>query len=412
MKKAYEPSDEVNYYLEFYNAMQDSFDEPTNRKALAWICEKCGYGTQHYVQTVTHTDPKTIERGRKELHGEVPTPEQGRQRLKGSGRKAVIDHHSEILDDLHMIIDDHTYGNPMNPLSWTTLSESKISEKFMEEYQISVSPSEVGILLEKEGYSRQNNKKMLQAGKPHPNRDEQFQTINATVKEFLDAGDPVISVDTKKKENLGNFKNNGTEYRPAHDPRLVLDHDFLDKELGKVNPYGVYLLNNNTGFVNLGTDHDTSDFAIESIRRWWNTVGKPTFPNAKRLYINCDGGGSNGSRCRLWKEDLAKLAEETGLEIWVSHFPPGTSKWNKVEHRLFCYITRNWEGKPLYDIETVVELISSTTTKTGLKVKCVVDDHEYPIGKKVSDEEITKINITHFGNETHWNYIIKGFKSE
>ena len=235
-------------------------------------------------------------------------------------------------------------------------------------------------------------------------------TINKTAQEFINSGDPVISTDTKKKELVGNFKNNGTEYRPMKDPRKVLDHDFPLPGLGKVAPYGVYLVNKNTGFVNLGSDHDTSAFAVESIRRWWNIVGQPTFPDAKRLYINCDGGGSNGWRVRLWKYELALLAEETGLEIHVSHFPTGTSKWNKVEHRLFCYITKNWAGKPLIDIDTIVSLISSTTTKNGLTVKCVVDTNTYPIGLKATYEMISRIDIETTGPNESWNYIICGFK--
>ena len=219
----------------------------------------------------------------------------------------------------------------------------------------------------------------------------------------------MISVDTKKKELIGNFKNNGAEYRPVKNPRSVLDHDF-PLEGGKVAPYGVYVINNNTAYVNLGTDHDTSAFAVESIRRWWNIIGRNTFPNSKRLYINCDGGGSNGWRVRLWKYELALLAEELGIEIHVSHFPPGTSKWNKVEHRLFCFITKNWAGKPLIDINTTVNLISSTKTEKGLTVQCEVDDNEYETGIKVLDDELERIDIERVGPNTYWNYIIRGFK--
>ena len=227
------------------------------------------------------------------------------------------------------------------------------------------------------GYSKQANQKMLQVGEPHPDRNAQFEHINKTAKAYLDKGDPVISVDTKKKENIGNFKNNGQEYRQNKDPRKVLDHDFPLEELGKISPYGVYNLNNNTGFVNVGTSHDTSEFAVESISRWWESVGKHTYSGCGRIYINCDCGGSNNYKWRMWKYQLQQFADRTGLEIEVSHYPPGTSKWNKIEHRLFCYISKNWQGKPLVDIQTAIDLISSTRTTKGLKVICVRDDTEY-----------------------------------
>lgn len=407
--KSYVPDAKLLAQIEYYESIRDQLDEVTNRRMLALLAESGGRGAQHYIAQKTHTDRKTIARGRKELHHEIDLPEPGKVRLEGSGRPSIVSQHPELYDAIHEIVDDYTYGNPMKILTWTNLSERKIAERLKEDYGINISYVEVGVYLKKMGYSLHENRKMLQAGKESPERDQQFQFINGKAKEFIENGQPVISVDAKKKENLGNFKNNGREYRPKGDPRLVNDHDFLDKKLGQVAPYGVYVENNNTAFVNLGIDHDTSDFAVESIRRWW-TVGHATFPNATRLYITCDGGGSNGSRCRLWKKDLAKLAQETGLEIWVSHFPPGTSKWNKIEHHLFGYITRNWAVKPLVDIETVVELIGSTTTKTGLKVKCVVDRHEYPTGQKVSDEEMADINITHCEKLLKCNYYIKGIK--
>lgn len=283
----------------------------------------------------------------------------------------------------------------------------KIEERLLNDYGIECCYVVVSKLLVEMGYSKQVNQKMLQVGKPSPNRDEQFQYINDTAHEYLEVGDPVISVDTKKKENIGNFKNDGAEYRKNKDPRKVLDHDFPIPELGKVSPYGVYVLNNNTGFINLGTDHDTSEFAVESIYRWWTVLGQTAFPDAKRIYITCDGGGSNGSRNRLWKSELQDFSNRTGLEVQVSHYPPGTSKWNKVEHRMFCYISKNWQGQPLIDIETVVSLIASTTTKNGLEIECVVDENKYETGRKISDEELAEIALfpcEPFGN---WNYIIK-----
>ena len=233
-----------------------------------------------------------------------------------------------------------------------------------------------------------------------------FRAFPKTASEYIEAGEPVISVDTKKRENIGDFKNNGKEYREKKNPRKVLDHDFPIPELGKISPYGVYNLNDNTGFVNVGTSHDTSEFAVESISRWWETVGKHTYPNATKIYINCDCGGSNGVRRRMWKYQLQQFADRTGLEIEVSHFPPGTSKWNKIEHRLFCYISKNWQGKPLIDVQIAVDLIGSTQTTTGLKVICVRDDTEYELAKKVSDDDFESISIEKIGQFETWNYRI------
>ena len=282
----------------------------------------------------------------------------------------------------------------------------KISEELNKQFGIQIHFTSVGKELDEMGYSRQVNQKMEQVGSQHPDRDAQFRFINETATEHLEAGNPVISIDTKKKENIGNFKNNGSEYRPKNDPRRVLDHDFPLPELGKVAPYGVYVLNDNTGFVNLGTSHDTPEFAGQSVLLWWETLGKHTFPDAKRIYITCDGGGSNGSRIWLWKYYLQEFANKTGLEVQVSHYPPGTSKWNKIEHRMFCYISKNWEGKPLIDIETVVNLISSTKTNTGLKIVCKVDNNVYETGKKITPEQKESINIVFNGPNESWNYII------
>jgi hypothetical protein len=256
------------------------------------------------------------------------------------------------------------------------------------------------------GYSSQTNRKMLQVGKSHPNRNDQFEYINTKVTEFISDGNPVISVDTKKKELIGNFKNNGQELRKIGDPRKVLDHDFPLPELGKISPYGIFNLNSNTGFVNLGTSHDTAEFAVESISRWWNCLGKKTFPGARELLITCDCGGSNGYRLRLWKFQLSEFAKQNNLVIHISHFPPGTSKWNKVEHRLFCYISKNWRSQPLIDIQTAIDLISSTTTKTHLKVICVEDTNHYELSKKVSDEAFHAIPLVKIPPLEEWNYII------
>jgi hypothetical protein len=275
-----------------------------------------------------------------------------------------------------------------------------------EEKEIKVSHDVVGNILEELEYSLQLNQKMLQIDEPHPDRDEQFQFINAKAAEFLVAGEPVISIDAKKKENIGNFKNNGTSYRKKGEPTKVLDHDFPLKELGKVTPYGVYDISKNEGFVNLGISKDTAEFAVESISRWWLTVGVHTYPQAAKIHINCDGGGSNGSSNRMFKLQLQEFSNQSGLEVHITHFPPGTSKWNKVEHRLFCYISSHWRGQPLIDVKTVIDLIGSTTTNTGLKLKCIKDDNKYEIGKKVSDDDFSKINIERDDKFPDWNYII------
>ena len=256
------------------------------------------------------------------------------------------------------------------------------------------------------GYSLQANRKTIE-GTSHPDRDQQFNHINEKCKEFQEENQPVISVDTKKKELVGNFKNEGKELRPKNDPINVSVHDFVDKELGKVNPYGVYDLFRNEGWVNVGIDHDTASFAVESIRRWWNLMGCKSYPEAKKLMITADCGGSNGYRLRLWKTELQKLADEIGLEISVCHFPPGTSKWNKIEHRLFSYITLNWRGKPLTSYEVIVNLIAATTTSKGLKVKCMLDKNEYPKGIKIKKEEVEELGIIRDEFHGEWNYTFK-----
>jgi hypothetical protein len=277
----------------------------------------------------------------------------------------------------------------------------------LEKAGLKVSHTTVGEILESLEYSKQANQKMLQVGEAHPDRNAQFEYINETAGKYIEEEIPVISVDTKKKEKIGNFKNEGQEYRKKGQARKVLDHDFPIEELGKIAPYGVYNVNKNLGFVNVGTSHDTSEFAVESISRWWEAVGKHTYPGAKTLYITCDSGGSNGNRVRMWKYQLQQFSNRTGLTIHVSHFPAGTSKWNKIEHRLFCYISKNWQGKPLIDVQTAVELIGSTRTTTGLKVICVRDDTEYELAKKVSDEEFEKINIEKILPFGSWNYYIR-----
>ena len=388
-------------------------NEKQKRLFLGIIATELGHGGVAFINSVSGVARQTIISGASEAdtdkHQVSSENDKNHDRIRkpGAGRKPLTDKYPDLHEKIQSLIDRDTYGNPESPLVWTTWSVRKIAEELLSCFGYNIHFTSVGKELDAMGYSRQQNQKMCQIGDQHPDRDAQFRYINDTSESYLEVGEPVISIDTKKKENIGNFKNNGSEYRPKGDPRHVLDHDFPLPELGKVAPYGVYVLNNNTGFINLGTSHDTPEFAGESVHLWWNTVGKNTFPNAKRIYITCDNGGSNGSRIWLFKHYLQKIANETGLEIQVSHFPPGTSKWNKIEHRLFCYISKNWQGQPLVDIETVVNLISSTTTKNGLKVICKVDANIYETGIKITEEQKENLNITFVGPNEKWNYIIK-----
>jgi len=388
--------DRIKMMLPLLNEMQ---------KRLFLASEAISFGYGGIAEAMKHSGVSfnTIKRGIDELKSGVTF--EGKIRKEGGGPKYKEEKYPDIEERIRKIVDGSTYGNPEQILSYTTESLRKI-ECELKAQNVDVSHETVGKILDAMGYSKQANQKMLQVGEPHPDRNAQFEHINNTAKEYLDAGAPVISVDTKKKENIGNFKNNGQEYRQNKDPRRVLDHDFPLEELGKISPYGVYNLNNNTGFVNVGTSHDTSEFAVESISRWWETVGKHTFPDTSRIYINCDSGGSNGYRVRMWKYQLQEFANRTGLTVEVSHFPRGTSKWNKVEHRLFCYISKNWQGKPLVDVQTAVELVGSTKTTTGLEVICVRDDTEYKLARKVSDEDFETINIDKIKPFVAWNYKI------
>ncbi len=382
-------------------------DERQKRLFLAAEAKSYGRGGIAAVSKISGAAPYTIRKGLEEINSNVPPEPKEKMRQPGGGRKKLQENIPGLESHIQEIVDSSTYGGLQKVLSYTTLSLRKIQSILSKTFGIDISFRSVSSILEKLGYSKQTNQKMLQVGKPHPDRNKQFEFINSKAADFLEKGLPVISVDTKKKENIGNFKNHGQEYRKQKDPRKVLDHDFHIPELGKVAPYGVYVLNNNTGFINLGTDHDTAEFAAESILRWWECIGRITFPHADSIYINCDNGGSNGSRIHLWKYELQQLADYTRLEIHVSHFSPGTSKWNKIEHKLFCYISKSWQGQPLVDIEKVVKLISNTTTAKGLKVKCQVDLNKYELKRKVTDEELAEIRLfpcDMFGN---WNYIIK-----
>lgn len=398
-----------NAINEILNVMTPILDEKQKRILLGVTSKVLGYGGTAAVHEMTGAARNTIVSGKKQAEIiDTSTYQSDRIRKAGAGRKSAREKYPGLYEKIEEIVRRSTYGSSMKVITWTTMSLRKIAAE-LKQYGYEVSQNIVSRALEELGYSKQQNQKNLQVGEPHPDRDAQFRFIDEKAQAFLDQGDPVISINTKKKELIGNFKNNGSEYRKEKDPRQALDHDFALPELGKVAPYGVYVLNDNTGFVNLGTDHDTSEFAAESICRWWFTVGIHTFPNAKRIYINSDGGGSNRPRGLQWKYQLQQIADITGLEIHMSHFPPGTSKWNKIEHRLFYYITKNWQGKPLVDIETVVNLISSTTTTKGLslKVKCVVDTNKYELKQQVTDEQAESINLEECDQFGKWNYIIR-----
>jgi len=383
--------------------MLPHLNEMQKRLFLASEAIAYGHGGIAEVIRISKVSRNTIKRGILELKSGKTFS--GKIRGDGGGRKPIKVTYPNIEEEICRLIDGSTYGNPERVLSYTTESLRKI-ENELSNRDVKIGRTAIAKILDSMGFSKQANQKMLQVGEPHPDRNAQFEHINKTASEYLAVGDPVISVDTKKKENIGNFKNNGEEYRHKKDPRRVLDHDFPIEELGKISPYGVYNLNSNTGFVNVGTSHDTSEFAVESISRWWESVGKHTFADSKKIYITCDSGGSNGYRVRMWKYQLQQFANRTGLEIEVSHFPRGTSKWNKVEHRLFCYISKNWQGKPLVDIQTAINLIGSTKTTTGLEVICVRDDTEYELARKVSDEDFEAIHIDKIKPFVIWNYKI------
>jgi hypothetical protein len=387
--------------------MMPLLNEKQQRRYLGSEAEALGFGGIAIISRISEKSRNTIVKGMKENNELDANPD--RIRRNGGGRKSVKEKNPEIVKEIETIVRDTTFGNPENPLIYTTKSTRKIKQ-LLNEKEYEIGHNVVGNILEELGYSLQLNQKMLQVGKEHPDRNMQFTFINSKAKKFFKSGDPVISIDSKKKELVGNFKNNGKTYNPVKKPTKVLDHDFPLEKLGKVTPYGVYDISKNEGFVNLGVSKDTAEFAVESISRWWLTVGKNTYPKASRLYINCDSGGSNGNKNKLFKLQLQEFANQSNLKVHVSHFPPGTSKWNKIEHRLFCYISSHWKGQPLISIEAIVTLIGSTTTTTGLKVICVKDENEYEIGIKVSDDDFKKIRITKEITCPDWNYIISPHK--
>jgi len=336
-------------------------------------------------------------------------PREQRVRRPGAGRKPLTETDLTLVPDLESLVEPTTRGDPESPLRWTCKSVRKLAEELCSMGH-QVGAQKVSELLHELRYSLQGTRKTRE-GSSHPDRNAQFEHINAQARSFQRAGEPVISVDTKKKELVGDFANRGKEWRPGGDPEKVRVHDFIDKQLGKAIPYGVYDVGRNEGWVNVGIDHDTAEFAVESIRRWWRRMGRRAYPDASRLFVTADGGGSNGYRTRLWKLELQRFADESGLKVIVSHYPPGTSKWNKIEHRMFCHITQNWRGRPLESVETIVSLIGSTTTKTGLRIKAALDSNTYEKAIKVLDAEIAGLHIKPHLFHGDWNYALQSASS-
>ena len=387
-----------------FQSLGPAFDERTRRLWVATEAKEAGYGGIAAVTRATGISSSTIKRGIKELEKPASLPE-GRTRKPGGGRKPATSLDPDLLGALDRLVEPSMRGDPESPLRWTCKSTRNLARDLQAQgYQ--VSHKLVAHLLREAGYSLQSNRKSKE-GDSHPDRNAQFEYINLKITRHMKRGNPAISVDTKKKELVGDFKNSGREWRPKGTPEEVRTHDFMDRELGKAIPYGVYDLRENAGWVSVGVTHDTASFAVATISRWWSHMGKKAYPNAKSILITADSGGSNGARTRLWKWELQRFANKTGLTIHVCHFPPGTSKWNKIEHRLFSFITGNWRGKPLLTHATIVNLIASTQTTTGLRVQCRLDHTDYPKGVKVTDDQMQTINIKR--NEFHgdWNYTIK-----
>ena len=389
-----------------YLSLEWTLDERLRRLFAAAEAKALGHGGITLVWKATGVAKGSIQQGLKELEQRVDTDEPNTQRIRkvGGGRKASVTNDAELLSALESLVEPVTRGDPESPLRWTCKSLRQLESELVAQ-GYSVSHSSIGGLLKGLGYSLQGNRKTLE-GTSHPDRNAQFEYINSRVEEAISIGQPVISVDTKKKELVGQFKNGGKEWRPQGKPEQVNVYDFVDKELGRANPSGVFDLTDNSGWVSVGTDHDTASFAVSTIRRWWLVMGKPLYPDVKELLITADGGGSNGSRVRLWKLELQQLSNELGIPIRVSHFPPGTSKWNKIEHQLFSHISMNWRGQPLVSHEVTVNLIASTTTRKGLKVRAELDSNLYPKGIKVTDEEFASIRISRDEFHGEWNYSI------
>ena len=389
-----------------YRALRVEMDERGRPQWAAVEARELGWGGITTVARATSLSRTTISAGLREL--DLPARQRAaeavRVRRPGGGRRPLTETDRGLMAALEALIEPATRGDPESPLLWTCKSTRRLADELTRGHH-PVSVNTVAALLRQAGYSLQANRKTRE-GASHPDRNAQFEHINTSVRSFHDRGQPAISVDAKKKELVGDFKNAGREWHPRGEPVEVRVHDFIDKTLGKAIPYGVYDILNNQGWVSVGIDHDTAQFAVNSIRTWWKKMGRRRFPRARQLLITADGGGSNSHRSRLWKVSLQKLADELGLKLVVCHFPPGTSKWNKIEHRLFSFITRNWRGRPLVSHQTVVNLIAATTTKTGLVVKAALDTHTYATGVKVTDEEIARLRLTPHSFHGEWNYTL------
>jgi hypothetical protein len=391
-----------------FDSLSPFLDERMRRLVAAAESQAVGYGGVSTVARATGVSRRAITAGMKELRRRKKAiqtpPAPPRIRREGAGRKRTIDKDPSLLADLDRLVDPVTRGDPESPLRWTCKSVRRLAEELQQEGH-AVSYQTVAELLHALDYSLQANQKTLE-GRQHADRDAQFEYINRKAERYLKQGEPVISVDTKKKELVGDFKNGGREWQIQGQPEPVRVHDFVIREpdKGKMAPYGVYDLGRNVGWVSVGVDHDNAAFAVESIRRWWQWMGRPSYPAARRLLITADSGGSNGARVRLWKWELQQLADETGLTISVCHFPPGTSKWNKIEHRLFSFISQNWRGKPLISYEVIINLIAATTSKTGLAVRSKLDSNTYPAGVKISDQQMAELRLKRDVFHGDWNY--------
>lgn len=386
-----------------YASLEAVLDERGRRLWAAAESIAIGYGGDSLVSAATGLSRTTIRAGRRQLESEDYELE--RIRRQGAGRPGIDTSQPGIKEALEHLVDPLTRGDPTSPLRWTCKNKAKLSAALLSKGW-KVSPTTVGRLLHELGYSLQSVRK-TQEGASHPERNTQFEHINATADDYLQRKQPVISVDTKKKELIGNFRNDGQEWQVKGAPEKALVHDFPQDAEGKAIPYGIYDMGRNEAWVNVGQDHDTPSFAVASIRRWWNAMGKGAYPEAEQLYITADAGGSNGYRTRAWKNELQKFADETGLRIRVSHFPPGTSKWNKIEHRLFCHITQNWRGKPLRTFETIVDLIGNTRTASGLRVKAKLDKRKYPTGLKTSNAQMQALSLHRDDFRGDWNYELR-----
>ena len=395
-----------------YVALSPVMDERMRRQWAASEASALGWGGVSSVAKATGLAWNTIKAGRRELAHRAAHPDEPVDpsiRRRGAGRKRLTETDPQLLGALEALVDPATRGHPESSLRWTCKSTAKLAQELTRQ-QHPVTDRTVARMLKEAGYSLQANRKTRE-GHQHPDRNAQFEHINGQVGTFHRHRQPVISVDTKKKELVGDFRNVGTEWQPKGHPETVRVHDFPDKQLGKAIPYGVYDLASNEGWVSVGITHDTAHLAAVSIRRWWTEMGATRFPQARKLMITADGGGSNSSRSRLWKVALQRLADELGFPIHVCHFPPGTSKWNKIEHRLFCFITQNWRGRPLVSHQAIVELISNTTTDTGLIVRAALDETEYQTGLKISDEELAQVKLKRAKFHGEWNYSIRPNKN-